>query len=100
MPRQHILGIMGGTWNYFIALKIPELLVTVYYARAWHNHKLRPVYLAPIAQQSKMGRTFFKQTSQEEKVGKKNRQWRVQSFVADNIPLKRNYNNSMSVYMQ
>lgn len=57
--RWNILGIMGGTCNYFIALKIPELLVTVYHARAWHNHKLQPLCLAPNAQQSQMGLDFL-----------------------------------------
>lgn len=66
-PRQNILGIMGGTCNYFIALKIPELLVTVYHARAWHNHKLHPLCLAQNAQQSQMVWAFFFQTDRQKK---------------------------------
>ena len=49
--EQHTtLGIMGVTCNYFIALKIPELLVSVYRARARQGHKLQPLALAPNAQ--------------------------------------------------
>lgn len=35
--------IMGVTCNYFIALKIPELLVSVYRAGARQGHKLQPM---------------------------------------------------------
>ena len=46
---------MGGTCNYFIALKIPELLVSVYRARARQGRKLEPLALASTAQQSRIG---------------------------------------------
>lgn len=46
---------MGVTCNYFIALKIPELLVSVYCARARQGHKLQPLALVPNAQQSRTG---------------------------------------------
>lgn len=46
---------MGVTCNYFIALKIPELLVSVYRARARQGHKLQPLALAPNVQQSRTG---------------------------------------------
>lgn len=46
---------MGGTCNYFIALKIPELLVSVYRARARQGRKLEPLALASNVQQSRIG---------------------------------------------
>ena len=46
---------MGGTCNYFIALKIPELLVSVYCAGARQGRKLEPLALASTAQQSRIG---------------------------------------------
>lgn len=46
---------MGVTCNYFIALKIPELLVSVYRARARQGRKLQPLGLAPNARQSRTG---------------------------------------------
>lgn len=50
---QNTLGITGVTCNYFIALKIPELLVSVYRARARQGRKLQPLDLAPNAPQSR-----------------------------------------------
>lgn len=60
---------MGVTCNYFIALKIPELLVSVYRARARQGHKLQPLGLAPNAQQSRTGPSFLfeYQTGREHK---------------------------------
>lgn len=57
--EQHTLSIMGVTCNYFIALKIPKLLVSVYCARAWHGHKLQPLGLASTAPQSRIGLSFL-----------------------------------------
>lgn len=52
---QNTLGITGVTCNYFIALKIPELLVSVYCARARQGRKLQPLDLEPNALQSRTG---------------------------------------------
>lgn len=67
--EQNTLGIMGVTCNYFIALKIPELLVSVYRARARQGHKLQPLGLAPNAQQSRTGPSFLfeRHTGREQK---------------------------------
>lgn len=76
--EQNTLGIMGVTCNYFIALKIPELLVSVYRARAWQGHKLQPLALAPNAQQSRTGPSFLPQAADGPRIEKwKGNGWKV-----------------------
>lgn len=49
----------GSNLQFFIALKIPKLLVSVYRARAWQGHKLQPLALAPSIQQSRTVPSVF-----------------------------------------
>lgn len=68
--EQNTLGITGVTCNYFIALKIPELLVSVYRARARQGRKLQPLDLAPNAEQSRTGPNFLWKTEAQKADGR------------------------------
>lgn len=72
--KHNTLGIMGVTCNYFIALKIPELLVSVYRARARQGHKLQPLALAPNTQQSRTRESAQRSWRAE---NRKTQRWRV-----------------------